>query len=212
MPPLASTCASASVFLWDSVQRGRTRWKREVSPRSDLNTSSSALNATIVLEAVLFLKVSFSAPVILRVIIAPVIFHVPRIVPATPSERVLARNPVGCSSHTKEPSPLIDIVSFKSPTAPCQSPTILTEYSASETGTELCVQDSTQNPKTTTAIAPTQGVQLDFTKSTFSSFFTATFSPTVVFSPGCLPVHQISKTCDRQLGSPPADPIMRTVM
>ena len=170
MLPLASTCASASVFLWDSVQRGRIRWKREVSPRSDLNRSSSALNATIVLEAVLFLKVSFSAPVILRVIIAPVIFHVPRIVPAIPSERVLARNPVGCSSHTKEPSPLIDIVSFKSPTVPCQSPTILSEYSASEAGAELCVQDPTQNPKTTTAIAPTQ-VQLDFTKSTLSSFF-----------------------------------------
>ncbi len=169
MSPLACTCASASVFLWDSVQRGCIRWKCEVSPRSDLNTSSSALNATIVLEAVLFLKVSFSAPVILRVIIAPLIFHVPRIVPATPSERVLARNPVGCSSHTKEPSPLIDIVSFESPTVPCQSPTILPEYSASGTGAELRVQDAAQNPRTTTAIVPTQGVQLDFTKSILSS-------------------------------------------
>ena len=71
-------------------------------------------------------------------------------------------NPVGYNWQTKVPSPSIVIVSFKSPTVPCQRPTIFVEYSASETGVELFAQDAKQNPKTTTAIALTQGVQLDF--------------------------------------------------
>ena len=33
-------------------------------------------------------------------------------------------NPIGCSWQTKVPSPSIDIVSFKSPTVPCQIPMI----------------------------------------------------------------------------------------
>jgi ABC-type sulfate transport system permease subunit len=58
------------------------------------------------------------------------------------------------------------MVSFKSPTVPCQLPTIFVEFSAFETGVELFAQDVKQNPKTTTAIAFTQGVQLDFMRST----------------------------------------------
>jgi hypothetical protein len=64
------------------------------------------------------------------------------------------------------PSPSIDIVSFKSPTVPCQRPTIVVEYVASETDCELFAQDAKQNPKTTAAIALTQGVQLNCMRST----------------------------------------------
>jgi hypothetical protein len=64
------------------------------------------------------------------------------------------------------PSPSSDIASFKSPTVPCQRPTIFVEYCASETGCELFAQDAKQNPKTTAAIAFTQGMQLDFMRST----------------------------------------------
>src|SRR5664280_3048557 len=66
----------------------------------------------------------------------------------------------------KVPSPSIDIVSFKSPTVPCQCPTIFVEYSASGTVDELFAQDAKQNPRTTTAIALTKGVQFDFMRST----------------------------------------------
>ena len=41
------------------------------------------MNATMVLEVIRFFNLSFSALVILRVIVVPVIFHVPRIVPVT---------------------------------------------------------------------------------------------------------------------------------
>jgi len=75
-------------------------------------------------------------------------------------------NPIGRSWQTKVPSPSSDIVSFKSPTVPCQYPTIFVEYFASETGGDLFAQDAKQNPKTTAAIALTQGVQLDFTRAT----------------------------------------------
>jgi hypothetical protein len=68
-------------------------------------------------------------------------------------------NPIGCTWQPKVPSPSIDIVSFKSPTVPCQRPTIFVEYSASGTGDELFAQDATQNPRKTTAIALTQGEQ-----------------------------------------------------
>jgi hypothetical protein len=56
------------------------------------------------------------------------------------------------------PSASIDIVSFKSPTVPCQRPTIFVEYSASGTVDELLAQDAQQNPRMTTAIAFAQGV------------------------------------------------------
>jgi hypothetical protein len=75
-------------------------------------------------------------------------------------------NPIGRTWQTKVPSPSIDIVSFTSPTVPCQRPTIFLEYCASGTGGELFTQDAKQNPKTTTAIVVTQGVQLVFMKST----------------------------------------------
>jgi hypothetical protein len=58
------------------------------------------------------------------------------------------------------------MVSFKSPTVPCQLPTIFVEYCASETGAELFAQDVKQDPKATTAIALTQGVQLDIMRLT----------------------------------------------
>jgi hypothetical protein len=69
------------------------------------------------------------------------------------------------------PSPSIDIVSFTSPTVPCQRPTIFVEYCASGKGGELFTQDAKQNAKTTTAIALTQGVQLVFMKSTLFIIF-----------------------------------------
>jgi hypothetical protein len=40
------------------------------------------------------------------------------------------------------------------------------EYSASETGGDFFAQAAKQDPKTTAAIALTQGVQLDFTRAT----------------------------------------------
>ena len=133
------------------------------------------MNASIVLEVILFLRFSFSALVTLRVITAPVVFQVPRIVPVTPGEKVLAMNPVGCSSQTKVPSPLIDMVSFKSPTVPFQRPAILAVYSASDTGRELCAHDAAQIPKTSTASGATQAAQLDFMQSTLSSFISLGF-------------------------------------
>ena len=126
----------------------RTRWKGEVSPRFDFNTSRFSLERhDRIFEDLLFDKRSFSAAVILRVMIAPVIVHVPRIVPGTPWERVFAMKPLGCSWQTKVPLPSIDIVSFKSRTEPCQCPTIFAEYSASETGGEPFAQDTKQNPE-----------------------------------------------------------------
>jgi hypothetical protein len=80
-------------------------------------------------------------------------------------------NPIGCTWQTKVPSPLIDIVSFSSPTAPCQRPTIFVEYCASGTSGELFTQDAKQNAKTTTAIVLTQGVQLVFMESTLFIIF-----------------------------------------
>ena len=67
----------------------------------------------------------------------------------------------------KVPLPSIDIVSFKSPTVPCQRPTIFVEYSASETGDDLLAQDAKQAPKATTAIAIAKNVQFDFMRPTF---------------------------------------------
>jgi hypothetical protein len=75
-------------------------------------------------------------------------------------------NPIGCSWQTKVPSPSSDIASFKSPTVPCQRPTIFVEYSASEIGGDLFAQDAKQHPKTTAAIALAQGLQLDCMRST----------------------------------------------
>ena len=128
----------------------------------DFNVSLSSVNATMVLEAILFLKCSFFSSLILRVIIAAVIFHVPRTVPVTLGEKVRAMNPIGCSWQTKVSSPAIDIVSFTLPTAPCQLPTIFVEYSASGTVDVLLVQDAKQDPNTTTEIAFTQDMQLVF--------------------------------------------------
>lgn len=140
-------------------QRGITRWKDDVPPRSDFRTSIPSLNDTIVLEAILFLTRSSFAPVMFRRMMAPVIFHVPRIVPVTPWERVVAINPVECVWHSNVPSPEIDTVSFSSPTVPCQLPTIFVEYSASGTGAELWVQDKKQTSKTTVASTIAQRVQ-----------------------------------------------------
>ena len=91
---------------------------------------SVSWNATIVLEAILFFKDSFSAPVIFSVIIAPVIFHVPRIAPVTPWERVFAMDPqVKCLADERAIAAAIEHFSFKSPTVPCQHPMIFVEYS-----------------------------------------------------------------------------------
>jgi hypothetical protein len=57
------------------------------------------------------------------------------------------------------------MVSFDSPTVPCQHPTMFVEYSASGTIDELLEQDAKQNPKTATAIAFAQGVHLSFMRS-----------------------------------------------
>ena len=65
-------------------------------------------------------------------------------------------NPVGYNWQTKVPSASIDIVSFKSPTVPCQHPTISIEYSAVGTVDKLLAQDAAENSTTITAIAVTQ--------------------------------------------------------
>jgi hypothetical protein len=59
----------------------------------------------------------------------------------------------------------MDMYSFKSPTVPCQRPTIWVAYSASGTVDELSAQDAKQNPKRTPAMAIAQGVHLFFISS-----------------------------------------------
>ena len=88
----------------------------------------------MVLEVTLFFSRSSSALVIFKVMVLPLMVHVPRIVPVTPWERVLLMKPWGRNWATKLPSALKVIASFMSPTVPSQLPTILAPYSASATG------------------------------------------------------------------------------
>lgn len=99
-----------------------------------LTTSWSGLNASIVLVVARFKTRSSCALLMFNVIDLPVIAHVPRIVPVTPWPSVLLMNPRGRTSDTNLPSAVNVIVSFASPTVPCQPPMILAGYSASATG------------------------------------------------------------------------------
>src|SRR6476620_10860129 len=107
------------------------RAKVEFSPLELRTTSSFCLNISIVLVVVLFRTFSFSALSMFKVITLPAIVHVPRIVPVMPWPRVLLMNPRERSWETNLPSARNEIVSFMSPTVPCQSPTIFAAYCAS---------------------------------------------------------------------------------
>jgi hypothetical protein len=102
---------------------------------------------------------------------SPPIRQVPRTSPATSCEIVLAMNPLRYNWQTKVPSLLIDMVSFKSPTVPCQRPIVFGKYSVRGTGGELFAQDARQNTRTAAAIALTQGVQRVFMRGTPFIFF-----------------------------------------
>ena len=94
----------------------------EVSPLELRSTSSFCLNMLIVLVVVLFETFTFSA---LSIQANNIAFNrpcVPRIVPVMPWPRVLLMNPRGRTCETNLPSALNEIVSFMSPTVPCQSP------------------------------------------------------------------------------------------
>jgi hypothetical protein len=85
-------------------------------------------------------------------------------------------NPIGRTSQEKVPSSLIDIVSFRSPTVPCQCPTIFVEYAASETGDELFTQTAKDTPMTTTAMALAQSAQLAFKRAILRILFRTTIA------------------------------------
>ena len=131
------------------------------------------------LKAVLFPRSSFFALVIFRVMTAPVIFHVPRIVPGMPCDRVLAMNPICHSWQTKVPSLSIDIISFELPTVPCQPPTIFVAYSVSGTGGDLSAHDHKQHPARSTIIAVIPRMQFEIMK--FALFNIYAFFITIIF-------------------------------
>src|SRR5260221_1566844 len=124
----------------------------EVSPLELRTTSLFCLNIPIVLVVVLFKTFSFSALSMLKVIILPSIFQVPRIVPVMPWPRVLLINPWGRTWEMNLPSALNEIVSFMSPTVPRQFPTIVAAYCASPMVAPSGAQDDRLNANITSRL------------------------------------------------------------